>query len=155
MNYDIYNKIYDKLRVDVFPNLRSLATVIDFEDYMHKVHSSEKLLRQYRLFPIPYFVKAKEFMEQHKKKCVSYWSPSDPAKEGSMGIVYQFSPTLHVWARLHNWAENEGNTLIFHLTLAVAFIDYDDFLKVADDTYVNRMEGNTDDTTPKGFGGFR
>ena len=154
MNYNPLNKIYDRVREEVFTNVKSLCSARDFEDYMHRTHKSESELKEYRIFPVPYYIEPLPFFKKYKERCVCYWAGSDPAKEGSLGIVYQLSPRLHVWARLHNWIEDEGNTIIFHLTVVVAFTQHDDFIKFLDDNYELRKTGNTEDIKPKGFGGL-
>jgi hypothetical protein len=113
-----------------------------------------------KAFPINYFVDPEKFVKRYENRCIAFVGSTSP-QEGAMGIVYQISPTLHVFARLFNWIEQEK--VRSYLMLTVAFRNEADYIQFFDDNKDLRMTGDTEqrmagfaglkeDSPPIGFG---
>lgn len=151
MNFDHVNKVSDYTRDNLMPHLVSLLQVSDFGNYMSKLvdlPSCKWMRRELRAYPVNYFVDPAMFVKKYAEKCVTFIGTSSP-QDGSMHIIYQISPTLHVLARLYNWVEHEK--VRSYLMLTCAYRHQTEFLKFFDDNKSLRLTGNTEERHA-GFG---
>jgi len=151
MNFDHVNKISDYCRDQIMPHLSNRVQITDFGHYLTKLseHSNFKWMRQeLRAYPLTYLVDPVLFVKKYSKKCVSYMGTASP-QDGSMNIVYQISPTLHVLARLFQWIEHDAAKA--YLTVTCAFRTHEEYLDFFDNNRDIRLTGNTEDERIAGF----
>lgn len=145
MNFDHINRISDYTRTEIMPNLASRMHVTDFGDYLSKMCESPScrwMRKKLRAYPINYFVDPVAFTKKYAKKCIAFMGTMSP-QDGSMNMVYQISPTLHILARLYHWIEQDK--VRAYLMLTCAYRDQAEYLKFFDENKSLRLTGDTEE----------
>ena len=153
MNFDHANKVSDYFRENIWPHMTNHFPALDFSNYLSKLaelSACKWMQTEMKAFPVNYFMDPHKFVKKYEKNCVTFLGTTD-ARDGSMQIIYQISPTFHVLARLFHWMEQEE--VKSYLMLTVAFRDMKEFSEFFDENKDLRLTGNTEDRVT-GFGGL-
>jgi hypothetical protein len=149
MNFDDINKIYGKMKTDVYPHVKtvwqgvSTETVV-IDRYLSIIDDS----KDYKLLAVPYLIKSEEFLKQYKENCIIFYNTPDP-NDGLMLFIHQITPTLHVHSRYFCWVEN--NEPHDYLSCLVFHKHYHDAVKFINDNFHFACKGNTAERATSGF----
>jgi len=144
MNFDDINKIYEHIRVVVYPNVQCLWNNVSTEEILiDKYLSTIDDNRKYKLLAIPFLIDTELFLKRHKEQCIIYYNTLNPL-DGLMLFIHQITPSLHIHSRLFCWIEN--NQVYDYITcLAFHKKDSSEAVKFIDDTFSIKCKGNTED----------
>jgi len=154
MNYDQLNKIHDYWRKDILPHLIHQHTVNSYDDYLRKLSflPSFKWLKdmeKVKINRVLFAIDPHKLIKKYKSQCITYNAPAKP-EDGLMRVIYQLSPTLHMEVGIWVWIEHE--IVQSYASAFVCYNEEEDFLKLSDDLYKMRREGNTEEKpTHPGF----
>lgn len=151
MNFNDINKVADYFRNELMPFLSNRISVLDFSNYLTRISecpSCKWMKTELNAFPINYCVDPFKFLKKYQKKCISVIGSTNP-QDGAFHIIYQISPTLHIFARIYHWIDRDE--VKAYLMLTVIYKTQEEYLEFYDENTELRLTGNTDER-PAGFG---
>lgn len=149
MNFDEINRIYNHMRLVVYPNVQSLWNTVSTETVIiDKYLSAIDDNQSYKLLAMPYLVKTEEFLKRFKENCVIFYNTPDPG-DGLALFIHQISPTLHIHSRFFCWVEN--NEIHDYTACLVFHKESEEAVKFINDNFDLSRVGNTEEKTNAGF----
>jgi hypothetical protein len=147
MNYDQVNKLSDYILDEVIPLLHITHSYTGFGEYVDSFRrtKSGRWMKKYSiipLFPATYCVNTVEFLTRFNKQMVCFYGNERP-EDGMLGLIFQFTPTLHMNGKLYIWFEHEK--VNSYIAPQILFDDIKEYLKFVNDNKDLKMLGNTQD----------